>query len=274
MRPSCSVSSVARFSGVTSSATSCGLPGTLISSACWARATASAVSSSRLSASALAALAAALSAAALASLAVVSASARAGPDSSTSVFSTAMSGSVIRAKTADLRLPGSRATAVYRFTGSRHRPRTHTVARPPAAVAMTDRARHPARSAGVWVSSATAATMFPSQSGSASTGKAGRSRRALSGTGSSHTGPAISSAASASKPAHRSVSGALMQPSSCLSRGCGAGSGPPARGGSARRRRRGRGRARGVRRHRASPLRGGCPCPGRECRGRGGCRSP
>ena len=76
-------------------------------------------------------------------------------------------------KTGDLRAPGGRATTVKMFTGSRQEPRTTTSALPPAAVDSAARAMQPARSGGVWVNSATAATWSATQPGRTSTGNGG-----------------------------------------------------------------------------------------------------
>ena len=92
-----------------------------------------------------------------------------------SARSASSSGAVISRNTADLRLPGGIAGAAYRLTGSRHPGCTSTSARPPAAAASTPRYTTPARSGGVCVDSATASTMAAPQSGSDSTGNAGRS---------------------------------------------------------------------------------------------------
>jgi len=63
------------------------------------------------------------------------------------------------------------ATAVKMFSGSRQPGRISTVARPPAAVDRAARATQPARSGGVWVNSAMAATWSATQLGRASTGR-------------------------------------------------------------------------------------------------------
>ena len=82
-------------------------------------------------------------------------------------------GRVMAVNTALLRAPASMPTATNRHSGSRHPARGSTSTAPAETVASTARASIPARSGGVWVAVATAATYSPSQPGRTSTGNAG-----------------------------------------------------------------------------------------------------
>src|SRR5215207_8347373 len=92
-------------------------------------------------------------------------------------------GRVMAVKTLLLRVPASMPTATNRHSGSRHPDLASTSTAPAATVASTARASMPARSGGVWVAVATAATYSPSQLGSTSTGNGGVASVAPNGTG-------------------------------------------------------------------------------------------
>src|SRR5918993_3829755 len=92
-------------------------------------------------------------------------------------------GRVMVVNTPLLRDPASMPTATNRHSGSRQPGRGSTSTAPAATVARMAKASMPARSGGVWVAVATAATYSPTQDGNTLTGNAGRSPVAPNGTG-------------------------------------------------------------------------------------------
>jgi hypothetical protein len=115
--------------------------------------------------------------------------------------SNSATGRVRAVKTLLLRAPASMPTAMNRHSGSRQPGRGSTSTAPAATVASTARASMPAKSGGVCVAVATAATYSPSQLGRTSTGNAGTSPAIPNDMGGVQPCPPCAAVVSASSPA-------------------------------------------------------------------------